>query len=78
MKTYRQWLESADADNNRSFVIAERPDYVFNNTYSLVIGACHKTITLEFNAEKAQKRRSLAKLAKLEKALQLIREGLEA
>ncbi len=77
-KVYRQWLQPTSHYNNKSFVLAElAPHNTEHETHSLTLGDCYKHISLDFDAGPKDKKKSLAKLAKIYKALDLIHEELQ-
>ncbi len=77
-KVYRQWLHPSAHSNNKSFVIAELAgSNAQYESHSLTLGDCYKHVSLEFDSGPKYKKKALAKLAKVYKALDLIQEALE-
>jgi len=76
--TYRTWLSSATSDSNHSYVMAVieegRGKY---DDHCLTLADCHKQVSVYFPAGKAQRKAAIAKLGKLQKAMDLIWEALE-
>lgn len=75
---YRKWLEPITHMNNKSFVLAELAETNASyDTHSLTLGDCYKHITLEFDADKKNRKKALAKLTKIQDALNILWGALE-
>jgi hypothetical protein len=74
---YRTWLHPANHYNSKSFVLVEFSDtHGRHDPHQFIIGDCDKHIGLEFEASKRGKAKALAKLAKVQKALDLIKQDI--
>ena len=77
-KTYRQWLSPASSDSPRSYVTASvEESHGTYDDHELSLGDCNRIVTLYFPAGKKKRKASLAKLNKIQMALDLIWEALE-
>ena len=72
-KTYRQWLSPANSESPKSFVLVEidedRTDY---GDHELALGDCSKNITIYFSSSKKKRKAALAKLTKIQEALNIL------
>jgi len=77
-KTYRQWLSPASSDSPRSYVTASVEESQGSyDDHELSLGDCNRIVTLYFPASKKKRKAALAKLNKIQIALDMIWEALE-
>ena len=74
---YRQWLHPSTHYNCKSFVLVQLSEtHSRHDPHSLTLGDCEKHISFEFESSKRGRARALAKLAKVQKALDIIKEDI--
>lgn len=77
-KNYRAWLGDANGPYKQSYVMVNFADgdFIFED-HHLILKDCRYTVQIEFPREEKYRKTALAKLDKIQKALDLLREQLE-